>query len=931
MKKIVGILAALVLLCPWTSIMRAGIDFGSSRSGFVVHSGTFDLGTAGLESGMVRVVENGVLDEGSSNWSNMIFADTTQSPAEHVLMTLDGTYVVDGAGLDLTIGTNQLLRVSGGHVTPEVHVDGTALAPAVLQGYGTFASDIVINSGKQLSVQWLQPLAAHILGSGGNTALKLEEDLVFAPGKVMSPASTYTLTVDFNNHKIVLGGSITGTHVWNDANILLAADSALANNAAVTFAGSEGIAAYINGQNNRLSFGSNAYIDNNGLSVKLIDLVVSNMNSASFQGIGQWHVSNVLFDNGSDGKVQVDGIIEGRASGSFDIFGAEGDVTFAAAVTLQDNTYTQSTWKFEAGSLLHGNGLALDMSSSKITYAADFVLTDLTLVNCVPGSFHSAGGHNLNLANVTWLVEDASSSCGVRINGMPGTTGGATIVLPNNDNVGNIFDTNTVTFSGAHVEFLTDVTLTNNARWTFSGDSVVDGNGHFFDLSGGSLAFANNAVVTFKNMVLDTVTADSLVGGGGATIKLSNVTIKISNNVDWSTRTPVGNCLYVDGPVTIVTGDYIFTAPHNSVVDGVTLLFDTLGARDKNNVTGFSFINSGRCMIVDKPVDGNIAIETPGVNYLNRNEYLNAEDRALSFVGTEELVSYEYNGLGRSLVFPSLTQDAVLTIDADVTVTTKNILLDGLVPDDHIDNSGALIFGDQTTIRLEKDIRLFSILQFGSASTVDQTMTLDLNRFTIAMDEGGSIALASDEPVGEARGNTLRICNGRITNLSNFGIAASSYARIILENVELELADDSAYGSAALDIEGRCSITGKAGSIFEFTSLDSLTIKKGALLTIGDGITYSHNNANTNNFIFEDITSQLALVGGNFSCKEASGGDPLVLCVGTLIVDHLVTIDVNSIGMVWSDGVAPLSVEILPGALITVAGSGTLAYQAIIA
>jgi hypothetical protein len=932
MKSIVGIIAVLALLCPLTFVMHAGVDFGSPRAGFVVHSGTFDVGTGAFSDGMIRLVEDGVLDGGSSNWSNMIFSDSTGPSSSSVAMTLDGQYVVDGP--DLTIGTNQVLRVDGGSVTPEIHVNGTAIAPALLVGYGTFASDIVINAGKQLSIQWFQPLATHILGNDGNTTLKLEDDLVFAPGKAMSPASMYTLIVDFNGHKMVMGGltptAITGTQVWNNANLWLVDDVALANNATVTFGG-EADAAYINGQGNTLSFGTSSYFDNNGLTVKLVDLTFRSMNSSSFQGIGQWQASRVLFDNGSNGKIQVDGMIEGRMLGSFDIFGVDGDTTFTAStVTLQNDTYLQGNWVFETRSVLNGNGRGFDLSAGKITYNADLALTDIVLASCTTSSFYSVGENNLYLSNVTWSVNNEQSCCEVKISGVPGKQEGATVVLPSGDNVGNIFDAQNVTFSGAHIEFIGDVALTNGARWTFSDTSVVDGHGCYFDLFGGALAFSNNAVVTFQNMVIDRVTADALVGGGGAAIRLFNVTIKISENVDWALRTPVNNRLMVTGPVTIVTGDYTFTAPHNSTVDGVTLFYDTLGALDKNNVTGFSFVNSGRCMIVDRPIEGDIVIGTPGVNYLSRNEVLNTANRIINFAVSEGPVNYVYNGLGRSVTFPSATNAAVMAIESDVTVTTQNILFNGFDPAMHLDNSGSLAFCDQTIIRLDHDITLNSNLQFGTSTTTDQAMVLDLNGFTIIMDEFGSIDLAGDEPVGEENGNVLRICNGRITQLSGFQLAAGDYARIILENVELELAGNTTYNVASLDIEGRCSITGQINAIFDFASLNSLTIKKGAQLVIGDGVKYCHNNAGTTNFVFEDLTSQLVLVGSTFSCKETTGGDPLVLCVGTLIVDHLVTINVNSIGMVWSDGAAPLSVEILPGALITVDGAGTLAYQPVV-
>jgi hypothetical protein len=236
----------------------------------------------------------------------------------------------------------------------------------------------------------------------------------------------------------------------------------------------------------------------------------------------------------------------------------------------------------------------------------------------------------------------------------------------------------------------------------------------------------------------------------------------------------------------------------------------------------------------------------------------------------------------------------------------------------------------RSQVRLEQDWLLDRTIQCGSSPAVTgQEIVIDLNGFTIDMsDPDAAISLQGGEPVGQQVGNTLRLCNGRVSGLSSTKLSAVEFTKIILENVELVLNSDFTYDNAALDIEGNCVLSGQAAASLIFQSDADLKIKKGALLTVLDGINYIHNSSEETNFVFEAVSSRLMLLGGNFICSE-NASSPLVLSVGTLIVDHLVTIDVGAFGMVLSDGQDPLSVEILPGALIRVSGSGTLSYSAL--
>jgi hypothetical protein len=607
-----------------------------------------------------------------------------------------------------------------------------------------------------------------------------------------------------------------------------------------------------------------------------------------------------------------------------------GDVTFnASTITLQSSYNPSGTITFAEKSFVNGDGHSWNFSSTgTISLQAPLSISDTVLANVVAGSFANSGSSSLFLSNVIW--HDSFNNISLRISGSEVGSDGAQLFLDNGSSVGSIVGP--VTWHNAQIELLSDIAL--QSQWFCSGTTIV-GNGNRLDLSAGTLRVPNGQELWLSDLILDGVvengSAHSLWNTAG-TIHLSNVTIVLGDgNVDWGS---FSLNIQIDGPVRVITGDYELIMPRSpgqTVMKKVVVYYDTLGAEDIQNLRGCSGVGCVLPLYRTMPAIWHVVA---GQARLVRSQQLASLDsgdaehaRTLVFNGDTE-----FNGKGYSITFPQRSE-TVITVSDTTRVTFTNILLDGLMPD-HFEISptdGAVLYGNGSVIRLENDWILQSSIQFGSASdALGEYMVLDLNRHTIDMAH-------TDAFIGlqGSTGQTMRICNGRIINLSNDlvngpKLDAAAGTTIILENVELGLADDYTYQSAALQIEGICSITGTPTTQLMYNSTANLTVTKGASFTIGDGIVYCHNNEGISNFILADKTAVLSLVGSTFKRKDTTTNTLLALTTGTLLIDDKALVNVGTKGISFGDGTSEndLSIIINPDATIGVngSGSGTLSY-----
>ncbi len=914
--KIFGLSICVVLsVAALSHGVFAGITFGSDTAGFKVSAGTLSFGTnASLNRG--SLINNGGTLSASTTLNCVNVTIEQESGTTHKSMTVNGGVVLTGAPA-ITLVNNQKLCVDAGLVSQAVTASGDVATPSLLQGYGQFASAIQVADGKQLNMRWNNALNVAIQ-CGADAYVKLEQDLFFAPGvSIVCTDEANTAHVNFNGYRLFMGGdessatTINNPQVWTNANIML--NGPLAFNAAVVSQATLG--GYLNGNGNAITFSPTAGIDNGGYAMTVVDVVLEGVTASTLTGAGTWNFLNTRFES-DDNSFVLNGAI---TSDTVDIF--NGVTIFNdARIDLHKNILFSADWYMTGECRINATGGVLSFDEGTVVLSADssLSLTDITLANVVASSFNTLGAQSLALSHVNWLSESNGS---LRINPMPGNDDGAIVTLSTHAAAGNIFARST-TWSHAVIELLNDAVL--ETTWVFNTDVVLDGGGRRLNLANGGLQVANGCTLYLRNIILDDVATASLISVDTGTVDLSQVTIMLgAADVEW------GNFytnIVVNGPLYVVTGQYRLVMPSaqgTTVLNDVTVYYDTLSTTDSANLIGCT--GSGRVLFVSAPIYGDIIYDggSGGTSYVYENTSLGSGENglALDFSG---IVTYD--GGGYIVTFPGET-DAILTVNAAAGVTTKNVLFNRLVPS-HLDvhATATLAFCDQTTIRLMQDwagdVALTTTLTFGAGSGDAQSMVLDLNGFMIDMSHADA-ALGLDGPTG----STLRICNGRILNVSSSKLSASAGNKIIFENVEIGLSGHYDYSEGALRIEGDCLLSGTSDAQFQYNSTDDFTIAQHSRLTIGSGLIYYHNNEAINNFVFEDETSQLVLIGGTFKRANTENTDKLVLKKGWLIVDHVSVINVGSRGIACGDGTHELNIEFRPGGRLRVDGLGSLVYH----
>jgi len=926
MKNIRNIVALLALSCAiapgiW-AVAPGNVNFGSRDSGFIASSGTLALGTITLRDGSLRDVGGTITGTVTASGLTLETKDDTTTRK----MTTDGTVVI---GTSVSLGNNQVLTVNGGTIVEDITIDAAAATPAIIQGFGSFDAVIAVNDDKQVNMRWNGSLNQNInlnASAASVSRLKLEQDLYFGVGKFISAGASDTSggSIDFNGYKIVCGGdettvtSIDRSQSWINPNISLSGPLEIADDKVVTFAN----AGYISGKGSRLSFaGISAAISNGGYSVTFEDVILAGLSGSSLVGSGDWTFVHTILA-GDSGSVLIDGSI---TSSEVNVFA--GTTTFGAStINLLTDLKPSGTWTLDGNMIINGRGNVFNCGGSGKRFAlgtSSLRLENITFAQVASESIdaNSSSGRTMYLSNVNWLGSNGNSIFVMGTDRSLASQGAAELLLPQNSEAGDIFSLNSTWSNGAHIELLSDVALA--CTWTFSQNSEIDGRGKHLDLSAGVLKISKNKTLTLRNIVLDNVSNTSCwysVGEAG-TINLSNVTIILgAADVTWN------GTIVVDGPLTVVTSSHIFTG-EAMTLDGITAYYDTLSTTDSNNLIVATLSNDARVMCIKAPVAPVSELIISGDTALSNTMYLYPSGDGDGCV-ISCLQDAILNGNGRSLIFPYTNgvsgSTSVVSIASGKVLKTTNIIFEGFVPSQHVEATGTLLFGDDTTVRLHQDIALTKTLTFGTSDGASsEQMVFDLSGHTINMnDDLAEIILQGSV------GNTLCIKNGRIINLSGTKISAEEGTVVTFENVEIALSEDATWENAGLYFEGNCIISGKAGKVFNNTSMADIKINTQSQLTILDGIVYSHNNSGTMNFKMADESSKLELIGATFRHPDTAA-QALTLLSGTLLLDHKSYIQPGAEGLIiYSD----VRVEVRPGATLNVtsaegiASAGTLSF-----
>ncbi len=248
----------------------------------------------------------------------------------------------------------------------------------------------------------------------------------------------------------------------------------------------------------------------------------------------------------------------------------------------------------------------------------------------------------------------------------------------------------------------------------------------------------------------------------------------------------------------------------------------------------------------------------------------------------------------------------------------QSLQVDGVVSQTTNILNGDAVF-DHVRLTLHSNVALNGAWKCVYASM----LTIDLNGHALDLANG---SLETLEIQAE-----IHIKNGRLINVSGSKFDLFPNSRLRLENVDVYLADDTQFAGAALFVDGHCSLLGVAGSVFSLSAATLegdpispyLIINPQSTLTIGDGIIYSHNNTNHDNFVFVNSTSRLELMGGIFRRPNRAepSVEPLMLTLGTLVIDHTSVIQPGTGGIKIGDGILSdnnLGIEIRPGGTLTI-------------
>ena len=273
------------------------------------------------------------------------------------------------------------------------------------------------------------------------------------------------------------------------------------------------------------------------------------------------------------------------------------------------------------------------------------------------------------------------------------------------------------------------------------------------------------------------------------------------------------------------------------------------------------------------------------------------------------------DGAGHAIKFGR--SGTVMTVDAAVTVTLQNVVLEDFSDDRISLGVGSdLIFGQNVTVEL------------AGKQTLSRPWTVA--GYTIIKGQAEELELGTGDNyivVLPNAGLTLKdvmITNVGFNNLRCMGDASG----LTFENAHLQLGPDFTFSSGSLTFVGDTHISGT--TTFNYATGVVSTIESGAglYLDLGSKFNYAPSIASKTLFVMTDSTSRLHLTGATLSASTTG----CQLTKGKVIIDGLSEIESSATvlaeAIVFGDGTPTndLIIEVLPGAGLDVT-SGYLHYN----
>lgn len=737
----------------------------------------------------------------------------------------------------------------------------------------------------------------------------------------------------------------------------------------------------INGNGNTLLFDDSSSILHFDAALTLTDIELRDVITNSIDNTqGQdLHLSNVVWhDAAFAGTVRINPTskVADRkyAQLSLGATGTDGllyntSVTWnnGASLELLSNTTIAgtSTWTFTNISEIRGNGHVLNLNAGILDYDDDLYLSNIILGDLADASLNQASGKHLYMSNVTLI--DNTTEGAVRVNASTSGTSGVAaaaqaLLTATSGAVGNVFAQDIDWVNGVNLDLLADISLTGS--WKFSENSEINGHGHVIDLgAAAALNIGEAKTLTISNAVIkgwDATNDIDFVNGDG-TLALSNVTIILAGTIS---ALGASEKIHVNGPLTIVTGAYIFDASAantNNQINGVTIWYDTLGGNDASNVNfgaNPSGTPSGQVAMLpisDTTGETEYSDSSPHVNQslflsydidVSNDDSYEALGKRVKLNNTS--AGFTLRGNGRTFYMAPRTLSSDTTMDPDtydakrlmyVSGSDSNIIeihdltFDGW-SEDHIKDADEMLrYCTGTVIRLQSDQSLTTPLHFATA-TESGNVTIDLNGFNLDMsDNGASLNIANVA-------TTLTIKNGRLINFNDTNlsgpkiVAAGTNPTVVFQDVEFVIADNTpedgtlTIGDFNVVFKGNCTVTGTSDYTLDFKYTD-VTIASGAMLTIDKTMTlkFTGTTANDPTLTFSSANSTLSLIGSILDTQSINGSS-ITFQTGTLRIDDKVQFNLGS-GKTLNLGGAganDLDIDIMPAARVVV-NSGTVSYD----
>jgi fibronectin-binding autotransporter adhesin len=533
---------------------RANNALGNTSGVTTIASGaSLNIGAGGLAIGEsltlsgTGITNTGALRNitGSNSVSGaIILGAAARINADTGTLTLSGG--ITGAGQSLTLGGTGNITVSGviGTTTGTLTKDGAGTA--ILSATNTYSGSTTVSAG---TLQIGDAGTSGTFGSGGgvtnNAAITLNRTDAFTVANAISGTGTLTQVGSGTT-------TLTGANSYSGATTITAGALNLQNDTALgTTAGGT-------------SVNSGAALElQGGISVGAEALT---LNGTGVSGTGA--IRNVLGSNNYTGQITLGSaaLVTANTGSTLNLSGG----TTGANQDLTAGTAAQNGNIIISGAISNGTGQLTKAGSGDLTFGKSTGITG------------TVGKTHLNAGTLTVGLDSGTQSVlnTAELDSALGTTlkiGSAGKVVANyasgNTNMFGTIDE--VSASGGTFEKTGAGTLTFNTSFNFAGNLI---------LSGGTLALANSASVTFGNIY---ITANMTIDfGSGTSTILSSANLFIAAGVQVSVINWVNNGAGGSDDIWYATNAFNnYTGTPSSPTLGTSAVLDAIGAAPENQIT----------------------------------------------------------------------------------------------------------------------------------------------------------------------------------------------------------------------------------------------------------------------------------------------------------------------------------------------------------